>query len=404
MKRLTSIFVAFCLVSGILSTVSLASIPSCTYDENCTHTAAVGEIHYDTLSEAVPTYVPWMVNYEIVVLRTPAEDDVAIINEPVSFTVSYNRENVDFSQDMLIPGDGLKRKVRGMSYETDNVEAYTFYDCDITYDPNGGTFITETYLSDGAISTGSYNLPGAFRFTAPEGKHFSAWEINGVLYLPNEWVNIREDTVIKAIWSDNGTFSVMFDTNSENAIQTQTVKEGALAVRPANPTKEGYIFDGWYTDEYFYFTERFNFGTTKINADTKLYASWLNADEVAERITLTIDKTEAVVFGDAVTNDVAPIIRNGRTMLPARFIAENLGAKVGWDNDERKVTITKGDTEILIYIDSDTAKVNGEDVKLDSPAFIENSRTYTPVRFIVENLGANIEWKEDEREVVIIKE
>ncbi len=399
MKRLTSIFVAFCLVFAMLSVTVIAEGAVCTDAEACQHTVSIGDVHYNTLSEAFSNVSD---TDEIIVLKTPAEGDVAIINEPVSFTVSYNRENVDFSQDMLIPGDGLKRKVRGMSYETDNVEAYTFYDCDITYDPNGGTFITETYLSDGAISTGSYNLPGAFRFTAPEGKHFSAWEINGALYLPNEWVNIKEDTVIKAIWSDNGTFSVMFDTKSENVIETQAVKEGELAVRPANPTKEGYTFDGWYTDKYL--TERFNFGTTKINADTKLYASWLNPSLVAERITLTIDKTEAFVFGDTVTNDVAPIIRNGRTMLPARFIAENLGAEVGWDNDERKVTITKGDTEILIYIDSDTAKVNGEDVKLDSPAFIENSRTYTPVRFIVENLGASIEWKEDEREVVIIKQ
>ncbi len=194
---------------------------------------------------------------------------------------------------------------------------------------------------------------------------------------------------------------VSFDTNGAAAIEAQTVKTGKTAVMPVAPTKDGYVFDGWYKDATF--SERFFFGTTAVSYNTTVYARWLDADEVSKRITLTIDKTEADVFGDAATNDVAPIIRNGRTMLPARFVAENLGATVEWDNDERKVTIKNDETEILIYIDSDTAKVNGKDVKLDSPAFIENSRTYTPVRFIVENLGASIEWKEDERQVVIIK-
>ena len=59
------------------------------------------------------------------------------------------------------------------------------------------------------------------------------------------------------------------------------------------------------------------------------------------------------------------------------------------------------DVTILITIGSDYAKVNGEDVKLDSPAFVENDRTYTPIRFISENLGATVEWNETEQTVTI---
>ncbi len=204
---------------------------------------------------------------------------------------------------------------------------------------------------------------------------------------------------VKGAKAENVT--VGFDTNGAAEIAIQTIKTGTKATKPQNPTKEGYVFDGWYKDATF--SERFFFGTTAVNYNTTVYARWLDKDEVSKRMTLTIDKKEADVFGEVKSNDVAPIIRNSRTMLPARFVAENLGASIEWDNDERKVTIKNDETEILIYIDSDTAKVNGKDVKLDSPAFIENSRTYTPVRFIVENLGASIEWKEDDREVVIIK-
>lgn len=121
------------------------------------------------------------------------------------------------------------------------------------------------------------------------------------------------------------------------------------------------------------------------------------------QIILTIDNKEAVVFGKTVVNDVSPIIRNDRTMLPARFVAENLGAKVEWIEAEQKVKISSNGIEILLFINSDNAVVNGENIQLDSPAYIENDRTYTPVRFIAEKLGAKVEWNEGSQTVLITK-
>ena len=150
-------------------------------------------------------------------------------------------------------------------------------------------------------------------------------------------------------------------------------------------------------------------GSSKNNSGGKTSVSTSEKDneqrenKLKEQIILTIGKTEAQVFGETKVNDIAPIIRNDRTMLPARFVAENLGADVKWDNDERKVTITKGDTTIIITIDSQTALVNGAAIVLDSPAFIENDRTYTPLRFIAEKLGASVEWNETDKTVTITK-
>ena len=90
-------------------------------------------------------------------------------------------------------------------------------------------------------------------------------------------------------------------------------------------------------------------------------------------------------------------------MLPARFVAEALGAKVLWDSNTRTVSII-GEKAIAITIGSDTAYVNGVVVKLDSPAFIADDRTYLPLRFIAENLGADVEWLADELKIVITKE
>ncbi|MBO5370713.1 MAG: copper amine oxidase N-terminal domain-containing protein [Clostridia bacterium] len=126
-------------------------------------------------------------------------------------------------------------------------------------------------------------------------------------------------------------------------------------------------------------------------------------DSAAEVFTLTIGQNSANVFGEAKENDVQPIIRNDRTMLPARFVAENLGAEVSWDAEARVVTVKNDEVEIKITIDSAIATVNGEEVTLDSPAFIENDRTYTPVRFIAESLGSSVEWDAKTQTVIMSK-
>ena len=125
--------------------------------------------------------------------------------------------------------------------------------------------------------------------------------------------------------------------------------------------------------------------------------------EENKKIILTVGSKNAIVFGESVVNDVAPVIVNERTMLPARFVAEALGAKVLWDSNTRTVSII-GEKAIAITIGSDTAYVNGVAVKLDSPAFIADDRTYLPLRFIAENLGADVEWIADELKIVITKE
>lgn len=118
---------------------------------------------------------------------------------------------------------------------------------------------------------------------------------------------------------------------------------------------------------------------------------------------LTIGEKTAEVWGNIKTNDVAPKLVNGRTMLPARFVAENLGAKVVWDAAENKVTISTDQIDIIIFVGSDRAYINGKKYVLDAFAFVENGRTYTPVRFIAEALGAKVDWNERTQQVIITK-
>ena len=217
-------------------------------------------------------------------------------------------------------------------------------------------------------------------------------------------------------------YTVSFNTNGGNKITSQTVAKDNSVKEPTAPIKENFEFAGWYTDKEL--TTKYDF-TEKVTKSFKLYAKWTEQKqendgsedvvnnnsgnenkESSNTIVLTIDEHDALVYGTTKTNDVAPKVVNDRTMLPARFVAENLGATVEWDGEKQLVTITgknekQEDVTILITIGSDYAKVNGEDVKLDSPAFVENDRTYTPIRFISENLGATVEWNETEQTVTI---
>ena len=109
-------------------------------------------------------------------------------------------------------------------------------------------------------------------------------------------------------------------------------------------------------------------------------------------VKMTIGQNVGYINGEAKPLDAAPIIRESRTMLPVRFVAEAFGAEIGWDGATSTATVKTADVTIEITIGATTAKVNGVEVTLDAPAFIENSRTYMPVRFVAENLGATVAW------------
>ena len=206
----------------------------------------------------------------------------------------------------------------------------------------------------------------------------------------------------------NGTsrYTVSFNTNGGSELSKQTIMRNSVIKEPTAPTKDGFDFAGWYTDKEL--KTKYDF-SEKVTKSITLYAAWTEKDNSANQIILTIGDVSALVFGAVKANDVAPKIVNDRTMLPARFIAENLGAAVEWNGDKQLVTIkgkhlkTGEDVTILITIGAETATVNDKEITLDSPAFIENDRTYTPVRFISEELGAGVEWTEAEQKVIITK-
>lgn len=96
--------------------------------------------------------------------------------------------------------------------------------------------------------------------------------------------------------------------------------------------------------------------------------------------------------GKVVKCDVPPVIREDRTLIPARALFEELGADITWNSSKKTVTVEYNDDVILLTIGSKNATLNKLKVAMDVPAMIVEDRTMIPVRFVAENLGFDVEW------------
>lgn len=104
-----------------------------------------------------------------------------------------------------------------------------------------------------------------------------------------------------------------------------------------------------------------------------------------EPISVTLD-------GEKLAFDVEPALIDGRTMVPIRAIFEAMGAVVEWDNNTQSAICTKGDTVVKMTIDSPTIYINERASQMDTSPVIINGRTLAPARFVAESFGYKVEW------------
>ena len=108
------------------------------------------------------------------------------------------------------------------------------------------------------------------------------------------------------------------------------------------------------------------------------------------------------VKGKTVLFDSAPYIdSHNRVMVPLRAIVEALGAKVGWSQQTKTITVTAQDKRVILTVDSYSAEINGERREMDTTPVIKNNRTMVPARYIGEYLGAEVHWDAALRRVTI---
>lgn len=118
---------------------------------------------------------------------------------------------------------------------------------------------------------------------------------------------------------------------------------------------------------------------------------------------LVIGSTTAYVGDSAYRITTAPFIHMGRTYVPVRFVSEKLGANVGWNQRTKEVTIQKNDKTIRWVVGNRQVRVNQQTVLFDSPLLTRNNTTFVPIRFVSEQLNASVEYLGSKKMVIIFE-
>jgi hypothetical protein len=121
-----------------------------------------------------------------------------------------------------------------------------------------------------------------------------------------------------------------------------------------------------------------------------------------ENITGIIVFTKGNLVDFARYDNVQPVINKGRTLVPIRAISESINALVNWDDIEKKINLNLKNKKIELKVNLNEAVVAGEKVNLDVAPLIHKGRTLVPLRFISENYDMSVSWFADIEETRII--
>lgn len=97
--------------------------------------------------------------------------------------------------------------------------------------------------------------------------------------------------------------------------------------------------------------------------------------------------------GQPLLSSVPPAIVNSTTMVPFRIVAEQLGASVTWEHQTKQVVVVQASKKIRLVVNDKTAIVNDETYTLETAPLIMNGRTMIPLRFVGEQLGLQVQWE-----------
>jgi uncharacterized protein YjdB len=224
-----------------------------------------------------------------------------------------------------------------------------------------------------------------------------------------------EATIV--ITGQTASCTVDFNANGGSVApaSSRTGEDGKLPSLPTPSHAGAYYFDGWYSQ--IGGGSQITTATVFLN-DAVVYAHWIYiggggysgsgsaptatptppvaAPTPSRTIILSIGSRNYMVNNESRLMDVAPFIWDDYTMVPLRFIAEALGAQVGWDDASRTVTIIYEGRELKLVI--------GQNVT-DMPIapLIRNDRTFVPTRYIMEYFGATVDWDEASKTVTVKK-
>lgn len=119
--------------------------------------------------------------------------------------------------------------------------------------------------------------------------------------------------------------------------------------------------------------------------------------QIDEPMMMVDDKEQEIDPG----RGTVPVIVSSRTLVPIRAIIEAMGGTIGWTQSEQRVDITLKSKQLQLWINKTTAKLNGAQLAMDVPPMLMNQRTMLPLRFVSENLGCKVDWDNSTQKITI---
>jgi len=181
---------------------------------------------------------------------------------------------------------------------------------------------------------------------------------------------LKVDLSVDNDWIEISDYSIFLDKNQGKTISVNVTK---------NPPEIRGAFTG-------FLSVKSNGGTKKIQINAVF------VKEVV--IKLNIGSRTAYIDYKKITLDAPPEIYKSRTIVPLRFIGEAFGAEVEWEASTSTIDIyfPLKQINIRLRIGNNYAEIDNKRVNLEIPPIIKNGRTLVPIRFIVEAFGANVDW------------
>lgn len=141
--------------------------------------------------------------------------------------------------------------------------------------------------------------------------------------------------------------------------------------------------------------------TDEAGNESSATASWINYRK--RTIQMTVGSKAMIIDGSTHELDVEPFVTQNTLVVPLRAVSEALGATVNYDSKTRSIDILLGDKQVIMQINLKVMIVNGEKVNLAVAPLIKNARTFIPFRAIAEAFGCDVKWASETKEVVITR-
>ena len=284
---------------------------------------------------------------------------------------------------------------------------------------NRGTVEGAGFYAEGDAALIKAQASSGYRFvnwTFPEGVSADESSAETTLIMPA--ANVEVTANFTRLVSSSGASGVVRQPETTLTVKAEgegsvspeigvhTYRRGTVVELKAVPD-EGWVFKNWIGD-----AADAESASTEITMDKDQEVTAVFLEDIVEKpvpsvkISLSIGSKKVLVNDEEFLMDVAPFINieAGRTMIPLRFVSEWLGAEVHWLQSTRQVVIVHEDKTITLTIDSDTSLVNDEEVLIDCPAVILESRTVVPLRFVSEIMDAAVHWESETQVITILME